>query len=117
MAVNKPIGDNTRKGVGQEAHPAEKQAHWHVDQAQQEGRPVHGCQKDGEEVQRRPPREGLISAKCSPVTVCTDRKELALFWKVLSLGAERLNGYSEAQLPLRISHRGFACPIVLLASA
>jgi hypothetical protein len=27
------------------------------DQTQQEGRPVHGCQKDGEEVQGRPPRE------------------------------------------------------------
>ena len=56
MAVNKPTGDNARKGAVKKRSQLEP-ADEDIDQAQQGGRPVHGCQEKREKVQGCAARE------------------------------------------------------------
>jgi hypothetical protein len=64
MAVNKPVGDNARKGAVKKRSQVKTKLGG-VDEAQQKGRRVHGGEKasqeekGGQEVQGRTAREGV----------------------------------------------------------
>ena len=71
MAVNKPTGDNARKGAVKKAHPVEEPAHEDINQAQQEGRAVYGSQEEREEVQGRQAGEILGKAAIAMVAMAS----------------------------------------------
>jgi hypothetical protein len=59
MAVNKPTGDNARKGAVRKRSQLKTkiQGEGALDQAQQEKRPVHGPEKERQALQGRAQRE------------------------------------------------------------
>jgi hypothetical protein len=59
MAVNKPTGDNARRGAVKKRRSQKQSSAAHrVDQTQQETRSIHGCEKAGEKDQGRQKVQG-----------------------------------------------------------
>jgi hypothetical protein len=74
MAVNKPVGDNARKGVVRKAHSAQEQDRRSLDQAQQAERGIYGREKEPEEVQGRSSREGGVISLSLSATSFSERQ-------------------------------------------